>query len=159
MSADQRPAIVAFDGSAAAVEAVRAAATLFPGRRLLIVSVWEPGLALAMAPLSDTTGVGYVPPSAEEMAAVDRVQRDHAADAAEGGAQLARELGANADAVPVADEVDGPATVAALAERHDACAVVIGSRGGGRVKSQLFGSTSRELLRSTDRPVLVVKAH
>jgi len=44
------------------------------------------------------------------------------------------------------------------AARADACAIVVGSRGLGRVKSRLFGSTSRTLLERSDRPVLVVKA-
>jgi nucleotide-binding universal stress UspA family protein len=34
---------------------------------------------------------------------------------------------------------------------------VVGSRGLGRVKARLLGSTSDGLLRSTNRPVLVVR--
>jgi nucleotide-binding universal stress UspA family protein len=158
MSADARPAVVAFDGSAEARAAVAAAVELFPGRRLVIVSVWEPGLALALAPTRDLSGVGYPPPTAEEVEALDRVQHDHAVEMAEAGVALARELGATAEPDPVADEVHVADTIAAVAERVDACAVVVGSRGLGRVRSRLFGSTSREVLQRSGRPVLVVKA-
>jgi nucleotide-binding universal stress UspA family protein len=158
MAGDARPVVVAFDGSAESEAAMRAAAELFGTHPLLIVSVWEPGLAAAMAPLRDPTGIGYAPPSVEEMAAVDRAQRDHAIEAVETGARLARELGVEAETYPVADEADVADTIAAIAERRRACAVVVGSRGLGGVRSKLFGSTSRELLRRMECPVLVVKA-
>jgi nucleotide-binding universal stress UspA family protein len=158
MSADARPAVVAFDGSPEARAAVAAAVELFPGRRLVIVSVWEPGLALALAPTRDLSGVGYPPPTAEEVQALDRAQHDHAVEMADAGAALARELGATAEPDPVADEVHVADTIAAVADRVDACAIAVGSRGLGRVRSRLFGSTSRELLQRAGRPVLVVKA-
>jgi nucleotide-binding universal stress UspA family protein len=159
MAGDARsPVVVAFDGSPESEAALRAAVELLGAHRLVIVSVWEPGLALAMAPLRDPTGIGYASPSAEEMVAVDRAQHDHALEAVEVGARLARELGAEAETYPVADEADIAGTIAAVAERRDACAVVVGSRGLGTVKSKLLGSTSRELLHRLGCPVLVVKA-
>src|SRR4051812_16071512 len=152
------PILVAFDGSDTAQAAVEAAARLFPTHRLVVTSVWEPGLAIAMASTTDMTGVGYVAPSAEEMATIDRAQRDHATDAAETGARLARELGAMADANPIADEGKIGETLTALADQLDADAIVVGSRGLGRFKAGLFGSTSRDVLGNTTRPVVVVKA-
>jgi nucleotide-binding universal stress UspA family protein len=154
---DERPVVVAYDGSAEAQAAVRAAATLFAGRRLIVVSVWEPGLALAMTSASDPTGLAFAPTSPETVAAIDDAQRDHAAEAAGAGAELARASGATAEPVSVPDEVNVPGTIAALADAHDASAVVVGSRGLGRVKARLLGSTSDGLLRSTNRPVLVVR--
>jgi nucleotide-binding universal stress UspA family protein len=150
--------LVAFDGSATAQAAVEAAARLFPGHRLVVTSVWEPGLAVAMATPTDATGIGYVLPTPEEMATMDRAQRDHAADAAERGARIARELGADAEAYPIADEAKVAETLADLADQLDAEAIVVGSRGLGAFKAGLFGSTSRHLLGETRRPVLVVKA-
>jgi nucleotide-binding universal stress UspA family protein len=158
MTTDTRPAVVAFDGSDEARAAVNAAVTLFPGRKLVIVSVWEPGLAVALAPTRDLTGVSYPPPTTEEVQALDRVQENHAVEMADAGAALARELGATAEPSPIPDEAHVADTVAAEAERVDACAIVVGSRGLGGVRSRLFGSTSRELLRRSGRPVLVVKA-
>ena len=155
-----QPAIVAFDGSDEARAAVRAAATLFSGHPLIVVSVWEAGLAQVMAPLRDPTGMSYaaIPASPEEAAAIDRIQHDHAIQAADDGVRLARELGATAEPYPVADEADVAVTIASLADERDACAVVVGTRGLGGIKARLLGSTSRELLRRTNRPVLVVKA-
>jgi spermidine synthase len=48
-------------------------------------------------------------------------------------------------------------TLAAAASRHDAVAIVVGSRGLGRIKARLLGSTSRRLLHDTRLPVLVVR--
>jgi nucleotide-binding universal stress UspA family protein len=158
MTTDTQPAVVAFDGSKQAQAALSAAVSLLPGRKLVVVSVWEPGLALAMAPARDLTGVGYVMPSAEEVHALDEAQHDHAIDAAELGARIARDLGAEAEAMPVADEADVAETIAAVADRLDACAIVIGSRGLGGLRSRILGSTSREVLQRSERPVLVVKA-
>jgi nucleotide-binding universal stress UspA family protein len=158
MSSDARPVVVAYDGSAESQAAVRAAAGLFATRRLVIACVWEPGLAIAIASASDPTGIGFVPPSGEEMAAVDRAQKDHAVEVADDGVRLAQESGATAEAYPVADEVDVAKTVADLAARMDAGAIVVGSRGLGAVRSKLLGSTSAALLHHASTPVLVVRA-
>jgi nucleotide-binding universal stress UspA family protein len=157
MASDARPAVVAFDGSAEARTALTSAVTLFPGRALVVVSVWEPGLALALAPTRDMTGVGYPPPSAAEVEALDDAQKSHAVEVAAAGVALARELGATAEAHPVADEAHVADTIAAIADRVDACAIVIGSRGLGGVRARLFGSTSRDVIQRSERPVRVVK--
>jgi nucleotide-binding universal stress UspA family protein len=157
MDEQARPVVVAFDGSPPSRAAVHAAAGLFRDRELLIVSVWEPGLAMAMQSVPDATGVAYVPPTAEQIVTVDRLQRDHAGATAEAGAKLARDLGARAEALAVPDHADVAETVAAIAEQRDAAAVVVGSRGLGAVKSRLLGSTSRRLLHDARRPIVVVR--
>jgi nucleotide-binding universal stress UspA family protein len=159
MASAARPVLVAYDGSEPARNAVRAAAELFPGRPLLVISVWEVGLAMEMAPARDPTGLTFgMLPSAEEVMAVDRAQHDRAIEVAEEGAGLARELGASATALPVAQELDPAHTIAALADDHDARAIVVGSRGLGGMASRFLGSVSREVLSCAERPVLVVKA-
>src|SRR3954464_10924990 len=112
----EEPVGAAYAGSGAARGPGAAAARLFPTHRLVVATVWEPGQALALAPARDPTGVGYAMPSAEEMEAVDRGQRDHAVDAAEEGMRLATESGANAQAVSLPDDAGVPETIAAFAE-------------------------------------------
>jgi nucleotide-binding universal stress UspA family protein len=158
MTAAARPVLVAFDGSPESHAALGHAAALFGDRRLIVVSVWEPGIAMAVVSVPDATGVTYTPPSAEEIETVDRVEREHATAVAETGARLAREHGAaDVEALPVPDSVDVAETMASLAEARDAAAIVVGSRGRGAVR-RLLGSTSHKLLHETRRPVLVVRA-
>lgn len=158
MDQDARPVVVAFDGSAESHAAVRAAAALFRGRPLVVVSVWEPGMAMAAQPVPDPTGLSYPLPDAEQIETIDRIQSDHAASSAEGGATLARSLGAEAEALAVPDGGNVAETVDAIAGQREAAAVVVGSRGLGGVKARVLGSTSRRLLHDSRRPVLVVRA-
>ena len=123
---------------------MRAAAGLFAGRTLVVVSVWEPGLALAMTPPPDgLSGLSYVAPSPETMAMVDRLQHDRASGRGRGRRRAGARAGRDAEPHPVPDEVDIAETLAGVADARDAAAVVVGSRGLGRVKSALLGSTSR----------------
>jgi len=159
MTETNQPVVVAFDGSDEALAAVQTAATLFGDRSVLVVTVWEPGLAVAgaMMPAGDIGGVNYIPPTLDEMEAVDDAARGHAQAMAEAGTRLAHELGAAAEALPVPDRADVTETLVGVAEERDAAALVVGARGLGRVKSALLGSTSRRLLAETRRPVLVVR--
>ena len=155
--ADVRPVVLAYDGSAEAEAALREAVALFGQRPLIVVSVWEPGLAMAtMMPAAGEPSMGYMP-DPDEVAAIDRAQSGHAGDVSEAGARLARELGATAEALSVPDSLNIAGTLIAIAEEHDARAIVVGSRGLGGIKASVLGSTSRKLLHDTHRPVLVVR--
>jgi len=158
MSDDARPVVIAFDGSDESAAALRAAAALFRDRLLVIVSVWEPGLAMAMMSSPDSTGMSFPPPTPEQIVAVDRAQHDHAASAAESGVQIVRDLGGTAEAMPVPEDLDIAEAVIGIADERDAAAIVVGSRGLGAVKSRLMGSVSRRVLHDTRRPVLIVRA-
>jgi nucleotide-binding universal stress UspA family protein len=158
-TSDDRPVLVAYDGSAEAQAAVREAAALFGGRRLLIATVWEPALAaVAFTPPPGDMWPSSLVPDPAEVAALEKAEQRHATEGAEAGAALARELGAPAEPVAVPDETDVAKTLATLADQHDACAVVVGSRGLGGVKRHLLGSTTQRLLRHTERSVLVVRS-
>jgi nucleotide-binding universal stress UspA family protein len=159
MTKDRHPAVVAFDGSAESEAAVRAAAGLFGDRGLIVVSVWEPGLAYAMAPAYDPSGMGGYPlPSGEEIALLDEVQHDRATGTAEAGARIARDRGATAEPHAEADRANVTDTIIAVANERSACAIVVGSRGRGGMKRKLLGSTSAALLRHAPCPVVVVRA-
>jgi nucleotide-binding universal stress UspA family protein len=156
MERTSRPVIVAFDGAPEARAAVRAATELMPGRLLLVVTVWEPGLAAVSIAPPDTLGMSYPPPDPEAIEAVDRAEQDHARATAEAGVRLAHDLGARAEAVTSRDDADVATVIMGLAEQHDAAAIVVGRRGLGAIRSAVFGSTSRRLLDTARRPVLVV---
>lgn len=153
---DERPVLVGFDGSDAARHAVREAVALLPGRPVIVLTVWEPGLA--QLPISSPTGddLAIALPSPETVLAVDEAQRARAAGLAEEGAQLARSLGADARATVSADEARVADTLADAAREHDAAAIVVGTHGHGRLADVLVGSTAQRLVRHADRPVLVV---
>jgi nucleotide-binding universal stress UspA family protein len=155
--ADGFPVVVAFDGSAPARAAIGAAVTLFGDRGLIVVTVWEPGLARVTQMQPDPMTYTYIVPSAEVVAAVDRRDQQHAEAVAEAGARLARELGATAEALAVADAGEVAEAICEIADQRAAVAVVVGSRGLAGVKARLFGSTSRRLLHESPRPVLVVR--
>ena len=158
MTEDTRPVVVAFDGSDESQAAVHAAATLFRDRLVVVVSIWEPGLAIAMMSAPDTTGLAFPPPTPEQIQTVERAQEDHATSAAQSGAQIVTDLGGKAESVSMPEGVNVPETLIAIAEERDAAAIVVGARGLGAVKSRLLGSTSRRVLHDTRRPVLVVRA-
>jgi nucleotide-binding universal stress UspA family protein len=158
MHEDRRPVVAAYDGSPAADAALRAAATLFTDRDIVVVSVWEAGLAMVTMSVPDPSGFNYLPPSREEVATVDRLQKDRAAAVADRGVAVVRGLGGRAEPLPVPDSVDPGETIAAIAEQRDAAAIVVGSRGLRGVRSKVMGSTSRHLLHDSRRPVLVVRA-
>jgi nucleotide-binding universal stress UspA family protein len=154
---DIRPAVVAYDGSAEAQAAVREAAVLLGHRPLVVVTVWEAGLAaMNVTPAAGEMGMGNLP-DPQEVAAVDRAVSDHASAVAEAGARLARELGATVEALSVPESVDVAETLAEIAEEREASAIVVGSRGLGAFKARVLGSTSRKLLHHTRLPVLVVR--
>jgi nucleotide-binding universal stress UspA family protein len=159
MAEDNRPVVVAFDGSPAAMEAVRTAAEIFRGRPVVVVSVWEPSLAVSesMMPITGIGGATYNPPSLDQMEALDSARSDHAQAAADAGARLASESGAQAEALCIADESDVADSLLAVTERRGAVALVVGARRMGRLKSALLGSTSRRVLHEAQCPVLVVR--
>ena len=157
MEPDAAPILIAYDGSEVSRSAVRHAAGLFAGRRAVLATVWEPGLATVTVGLPDTLGIGTLPPDPATIDEIDRLQREHASTVAADGAELARSLGLKAEARPVPDEVDIADTLIGMTQEIGAAVVVVGSHGITGFRSHLLGSVSRKLIEHCDRPVLVIR--
>jgi nucleotide-binding universal stress UspA family protein len=149
--------LIAYDGSELSQAALRQAAELFPGRPAVIATVWEPGLATLAGAATDPLSGAPLPPDPETVETVDRVQREHAATVAAGGAELARSLGLDAEPHAVPDEVDVADTLLNIARERDAAVVVVGTHGISGLRSHLLGSVARTLIAHCDRPVLVIR--
>ena len=150
------PALIAYDGSPAAREAIAAAGRLLPARPALVVHAWESpyrrsvsGRALRGAPL---------PEIREVTGDLETVLRENAEGAVAEGVELARAAGLEASGEAVESGSAAWRVLAATAETRDAAVVVAGSQGHGAVASVLLGSVSAGLVHHAERPTLVVRA-
>ncbi len=144
--------LICYDGSEDAKAAVAQAGALFAGEPAIVLTVWErftDQMARSPAALGMIAGLG-------DTSEVDEAARNGAEKTAEEGAGLARQAGL--DASPQITERDFSISGAILAEadRANAAAIVLGSRGLGGVGSFFLGSVSHALIQHADRAVLVV---
>lgn len=144
------PVIICFDGSDDAAVAIERAAELFGDRRAIVLVAW-PGAQVQVA--YAWPGLIY-PQNFED---IDAAASAAAAEVADKGVALAREAGL--DAEPEAAKADGPIWQAVLdaADRHDAAAIILGSRGLSGIKSLVLGSVSGAVVHHATRPVLIVR--
>jgi nucleotide-binding universal stress UspA family protein len=155
MNPDDGPTLIAFDGSAAARQAVATTAALLKPRATLVLTVWEAALAhTAVAPAPDVSMPPAVDPSA--VLAADEAFRDRAERVANEGADLARSLGLDAEPLAMADVRDIARTIADVAREHRAAAIVVGSRGLSGLRARFEGSTSKDVVKHAPCPVVVV---
>jgi nucleotide-binding universal stress UspA family protein len=123
---------------------------------VLVLTVWEEGLAY-VAPPAPTEGMMMSPMVDPGVALeVDRSVHDHAERVCQEGAALAKSLGLDAQPLAVPDEGDVARTILKVAEKHQAAAIVVGSRGLSGLRARLEGSTSKALLKHAPCPVVVV---
>lgn len=87
---------------------------------------------------------------------VDDASQVDAEKTAEEDAALARSHGIEATGHGVAREVSITETLLTGADRANASAIVVGSRGLSGLGSVLLGSVSHALLQHADRPVVIV---
>lgn len=147
MAADEKPVLIAYDGSEHAKEAIRqAAAELRTPRRAIVLAAFEPLGALPFwgAPAA------YVP---EEV--IEGVESE-ALTTAQDGAELANGLGF--DASPTVQQ--GSSTWQAILEgatEADAGVIVLGSHGRGSIGSAVMGSVATAVAHHATLPVLICR--
>jgi nucleotide-binding universal stress UspA family protein len=144
------PVVVGYDGSDAAIRAIRHVAGLLPGVPAVVVTAWRPIseviLAVSLGPA----------PLISDPAEADERQHDAAATLARDGARHAAEAGLRAE--PLAVRADGPIWEALddVARERDARLVAVGSHGRAAVESMVLSRVSVGLVHHASRPVLVV---
>jgi nucleotide-binding universal stress UspA family protein len=149
--------ILCYDGSEDAQAAADHVTRLFHDRTVTVLTVLESYIQMLAAAgfgLDSGFGLGYE--HSDETAAVMAQLRSQAHRTAEEGARRLRTAGVDAD--PLVEKRVGSVatTVLAVAERIDADAVVVGTRGRGAARSALLGSVSHDLVQHADRAVVVV---
>jgi nucleotide-binding universal stress UspA family protein len=148
------PALVGYDGSPAAKQALQEAIDLLGPVPMLVVVIWEPGLPfeLVAAPTIDPAPIDI-----RAALELDQQLYGRARRWAEQAAAEARERGRTADGLVVADKITPADTLIRLAAERDAAVIVVGRHGHRAVREALVGSTTRELIRRAPCPVLVVR--
>jgi len=147
--------LIAFDGSAAAEAAVRAAGALFPGARASVLTIHEP----AISPMTTFRAGGAL--RAPELIERNLTELEgelvaEAEAAAADGVRLAEAAGVSAEPAVAAGERRPWEPILAAAAERNADVVVCGTRGHGPVARSVLGSTSSSLLHHADLAVLVV---
>ena len=147
--------VIAFDGSAAAEAAVRAAGALFPGARATVLTIHEP----AISPMTTfRVGGALMSPELVErsLTELERELIAEAEAAVADGVQLAEAAGLIAEPAVAAGERQPWGPILAAAAERSADVVVCGTRGHGAVSRSVLGSTSSSLLHHAEVAVLVV---
>jgi nucleotide-binding universal stress UspA family protein len=150
------PALVAYDGSAAADEAIAVAGRLLRGRPALVVHAWESPLRHSLSGRAlKSVNVAEIGEFTEDLEAWLRELADGAvAD----GVELASKAGLEASGEAVESSSTAWQVLTATADARDAAVIVAGSQGHGRVASVLLGSVSAGLVHHAERPVLIIRA-
>jgi nucleotide-binding universal stress UspA family protein len=145
------PLLLCYDGSADAAHAIERAAALFPGRRALVVTVWH-------QPLAGLGGMAWAAeaPSPVDVGELDREAAENAGRVAADGVRMAEQSGLAARALAVQGRPVWKAIVD-LAGRHEAAAIIMGSRGLTGLRSMLLGSVSSAVVGHADRPTLIIR--
>jgi nucleotide-binding universal stress UspA family protein len=144
--------LICYDGSDDARAAVSHAAALFPGQAATVITVWEPFIEV-VAHTSLGFGMVAAAPDPED---IDQASRRRVEEIANEGAELAKETGMEATPRVCAQTSTTARALLGEAEKLDADAIVLGSRGLTGLRSLLLGSVSHELIQHADRTVVVV---
>ncbi len=143
-----RPLLLCYDGSDDAKHAIAEAASLMGSRPALVVSVWQDAAAIpSFAWVGAATNLDEL---------MDAARESTEGIAAE-GVELAEAAGLKAS--PLVVEARGPVweAIVEVADKRDASAIVLGSRGLSGIKGVLLGSVSGAVVHHANRPALVVR--
>jgi nucleotide-binding universal stress UspA family protein len=158
MTADARSpkhALLCFDGSADAANAIAVAGALLGPREATVVTVWEPVAVWEPYDPAAVLSAGVSRLSSERLG-LDEIASEIAQATMQRGVELARQAGFNASG----ELKSGKAwrAICEAAEEIEAAPIVIGARGLSRVQSLLLGSVSGAVAAHAKRAVLIVPA-
>jgi nucleotide-binding universal stress UspA family protein len=149
--AEQRPVLIAYDGSSQAKGAIVVAGREFGGgRRAVVLTVREPLDEIVFAGL----GGGTMLDPATYSTMQESAEKEAGAVAEEGG-RLAQDAGFSAEARVEAAPSPWQAIVA-IADELEAAVIVIGSRGRTGLPKVLLGSVASAVAQHSRRSVLLV---
>lgn len=152
------PVIIGYDGSPAAARALVEAGGLLMRREALVVVAIEADGAFdrAVNPVLMAGAPLYQLDIRNARQAEEKVV-EQARWLVQRGVAIATEVGFEADGLAVADDVPVAQTLLRVADEQDAGVLVVGAHRRGRFSELLVGSTAKDLLKSSLRPVLVVR--
>ena len=143
--------LIGYDASEDSRRAIAQAAALMPGRKAVVATAWR-SLAGLMLHTDVHDLEGTMREAADEVDVADKEGSQRTADE---GAELARSLGLDAEAVAVRSDHRVWRTLLELADERDADVVVVGERGLTGIDTVLLGSVSHGVLHHSERPVLL----
>ena len=152
---DRSPAraLLCFDGSDDAANAIAVAGVLLGPREAKVLTVWEPMAVWQPYDPAAVLSAGVSRLSSERLG-LDEIAREIAQATMQRGVELAREAGFNASG----ELKSGKAwrAICEAAEEIEAVPIVLGARGLSRVQSLLLGSVSGAVAAHARRAVLIV---
>ena len=147
------PALLCFDGSDGAADAIAEAGVVLRGATAVVLTVWEP---CAVWEPYDPATILSAPLArlADRALGLDEIAQDLAREKMQRGKTLAVDAGFEATGRVAGGKTWR--TICDVAEEIDAAAIVMGARGLSRVGSVLQGSVSSAVAAHARRPVLIV---
>ncbi|MEA2323592.1 MAG: hypothetical protein QOF29_1802 [bacterium] len=154
------PIVIAFDGTPDAEVALREAAELLRSRKAVVLVVWKQGLAFELMELPTVTGLPPAPVDVRTALEIDEALYENAQRLARQGAELASELGLDAEGLAVAEDPDVSIaeTIVRVARERESQAITVAPHQHGRRGPLVLGSVSRDVVRHAPCPVVMAVA-